>query len=92
MTNEQASELIDVLTRRHQDEIEQVRKLLESEGGFGVFDLASKVMGNPIAAADWLTRGQFGLNGAIPAAVALDPAGRETVRTYLQQIEYGVFV
>lgn len=93
MMNEQAtSELIDALTRRHYDKIEQLMKLFESEGGPGVFDLASKVIGNPISAADWLTTGQVGLDGAIPAVVALDAQGRDSVRTYLQQIEYGLYV
>lgn len=92
MTNEKATELIDVLTRRHQEKIEQLTKLFDSEGGLGVFDLASKVIGNDVSAADWLTSGQVGLNGAIPAAVAVDPEGCEAVRTYLQQIDYGVYV
>lgn len=92
MTNEQASELIEGLRRRHEAKIEQLTKLFESEDGRRVFDLASKVIGNPISAADWLTRGQIGLDGAIPAVVALDVQGRDSVRTYLQQIEYGLYV
>lgn len=92
MTNEQVSELIGALRSRHELRIEQLSKLFESAEGSGVFELASQVLGDPISAADWLTKSHLGLNGGVPAVVALEPDGHEAVETYLQQIEYGVYV
>lgn len=92
MRNEEVRELIESFRRRHDVKIDQLAKLFDSEGGFGIFDLASQVLGDPISAADWLTSSHFGLNGAVPAVAALDAHGREAVRTYLQQIEYCVYV
>ena len=92
MMNDQARELIESLRRRLGAKIEQLTQLFESECGLEIFDLASQVLGDPISAADWLTSGHVGLNGAVPAVAALDADGREAVRTYLQQIEYGVYV
>lgn len=92
MINEQASQVIDAFRRRNEARTEQLKKLFESDEGFEIFELASQVLGDPIGAANWLTSGHFGLDGGIPAVVALNADGREAVRTYLQQIEYGVYV
>ena len=92
MTQCSLSEVIDVWMCGHPEKVDQLQNLCGSEGGIRIFKLASKVMGNGINAANWLTRGQIGLNGAIPAVVALSPEGRKAVRTYLIQIHYGVYI
>ena len=84
--------LIDDMTRRHQEKINQLRNLFEAIGGPSVFELAIEVMGNEMNAGEWLTSGQRGLKGAVPAIVALEPEGCEAVLTYLRQIDYGVYV
>ena len=92
MTPEKLDEMISDMTRQHQKRIDQLTNLFGSAGGPEIFELAEKVMGPGINAADWLTSGQIGLNGAVPAVVALDSDGHERVKTYLIQIEYGVYV
>ena len=62
MTNDQFSELIDALARRHQVKIRQLTDLVERDGGFEILDLASKVLGDVISAADWLTSGQISIS------------------------------
>lgn len=63
------------MTRRHQEKINQLRNLFEAIGGPIVFELAIEVMGNEMNAGEWLTSGQRGLKGAVPAIVALEPEG-----------------
>lgn len=92
MTQCSLSEVIDAWTCCNREKVDQLNNLCRSEGGARIFKLASKVMGNGILAAEWLTRGQIGLNGAIPAVVALSPEGRKAVRTYLVQIRFGVYI
>lgn len=92
MSEEQLAEIISDMTRRHQERVEQLMKLFDSDGGPEIFELAEKVLGRGVSAAYWLTEGQIGLNGAVPAVVALDSAGQEMVKTYLMQIEYGIYV
>ena len=92
MTGERLGEIISDMTRRHEIRIEQLTNLFSSVGGPDMFELTEKVIGPGVSAAHWLTSGQPGLNGAVPAVVALDSEGQERVKTYLKQIEYGVYV
>lgn len=92
MTGEKLGEIISDMTRHHQERIDQLTNLFASAGGPEIFELAEKVMGPGTEAANWLTSGQIGLNGAVPAVVALDSEGHERVKAYLIQIEYGVYV
>lgn len=92
VTAEQLGDLISEMTRRHQTNLDQLTQMFASDGGSDVYDLAAKVVGPGLPAADWLTTGQFGLSGDVPAVLALEADGRERVVTYLMQIEHSVFV
>jgi putative toxin-antitoxin system antitoxin component (TIGR02293 family) len=52
---------------------------------------ASRVLGGPKRAADWLTRPAYGLNWRHPCEVVADPDGYQRVMDYLGRIEYGVY-
>lgn len=92
MTEERFDEIVGEMTRQQQKRIEQLTNMFTTVGGPEVLDLAEKVIGPGIDAAVWLTSGQIGLDGSVPAAMALDSEGQERVKTYLMQIEYGVYV
>ena len=87
VTGAALGDLIDDMTRRHQEKMDQLTNLFASVGGPSVLELAIEVIGNGMNAAEWLTSGQIELNGAVPAIVALEPEGREAVVTYLRQID-----
>ena len=53
---------------------------------------AIKVFGTQEAAEKWLERPAFGLERRRPIDLLATPAGAEMVKTYLGQIEYGVYV
>jgi uncharacterized protein (DUF2384 family) len=91
-TTEQLGELLSEMRLRHQRSVDQLTSLSESAEGSSVLERAAKVIGPGIKAADWLTSSQIGLNGDVPAVLALDPEGCEKVKTYLMQIEHGVYV
>ncbi|QIK95796.1 DUF2384 domain-containing protein [Sphingomonas sp. HDW15A] len=92
MTAEQLDELISEMTRRHRTSVEQLTRMLATDEGSNVYELAAKVAGPGVRAADWLTTAQIGLGGAVPAVLALEADGRERVMTFLMQIDQGVFV
>jgi len=47
--------------------------------------------GDPAVAADWLTRPQPGLGGAVPIDLAKTGLGAREVETLLGRLEHGVF-
>lgn len=57
-----------------------------------IYSLASKVIGSDEAAAHWMRRPAFGLEGQIPAKMIRTVAGSHLVENYLMQIEHSVFV
>jgi hypothetical protein len=92
MTAEQLGELLSELSVRHQRSVGQLTTLFASAEGPSLLELAAKIIDPGAAAADWLTSSHVGLNGNVPAVVALDPRGCEKVMTYRMQIEHGVYV
>lgn len=92
MTSEQLGELLSEMRLRHQRSVDQLTSLFATAEGPCLLELAAKAIGPGIAAADWLTSSQIGLNGEVPAVIALSREGREKVRTFLNQIEHGVYV
>lgn len=53
---------------------------------------ARSVFGTAAAARAWLSAPAMALNQQRPIDCLRDPEGRETVRTLLLQLEFGVFV
>jgi putative toxin-antitoxin system antitoxin component (TIGR02293 family) len=54
--------------------------------------LATEVMGSQKEAELWFERPALGLDGRRPIDLMKTPAGTELVETFLQQINYGVYV
>lgn len=53
---------------------------------------AAHVFGSLAAADDWFKKPAIGLDRQRPIDLVATPDGREQVRTYLAQIEFGVYV
>jgi putative toxin-antitoxin system antitoxin component (TIGR02293 family) len=90
------TELVDIprrtLTRRKGEGRflpEESDRLLSASRLFGL--ALSLFEGDPAAAADWLTRPQPGLGGAIPIDLAKTGLGAREVETLLGRLEHGVF-
>jgi putative toxin-antitoxin system antitoxin component (TIGR02293 family) len=57
-----------------------------------VLKKAVDVFGSEKAAKQWMREPAIGLNQAIPARLVSTAEGAKLVDTYLDQIEYGVYV
>jgi putative toxin-antitoxin system antitoxin component (TIGR02293 family) len=53
---------------------------------------ATSVFGDDKRARQWMRDPAFGLDRQVPAALIATAEGAELVDTYLDQIEYGVYV
>lgn len=53
---------------------------------------ASDVFGSQEAAEQWFDKPAIGLNRKRPVDLLSTPAGQDMVETYLEQLEYGVYV
>jgi putative toxin-antitoxin system antitoxin component (TIGR02293 family) len=90
------TELVDIprrtLTRRKGEGRflpEESDRLLSASRLFGL--ALALFEGDPAVAADWLTRPQPGLGGAVPIDLAKTGLGAREVETLLGRLEHGVF-
>lgn len=56
-----------------------------------VFAKATEVMGSEAAAEAWMNEPYIGLDNEKPVDLVTTPAGAGAVKTYLNQIEHGVY-